>query len=94
MLIWTISTLLAIAQFGERTAHWGIHVDFHVGISAVGFCAATADEVNAGGSSIGREIMRKSTSRSSRTGTFHKELFAYSNLVDIVGELAVPGTLT
>jgi hypothetical protein len=94
VLIWTISTLFAIAQFGERTAHWGIHIDLHMRISAVGFCATTTREVNAGGRSVGRKIMRKGTSRSSRTGTFHEELFAYSNLVDIVGELAVPRTLT
>lgn len=93
MLIWTIGTLLAEAQLGERNAYWSIQVDFYVGISAVGFCATTTDEVNAGGSSIGRKVMRKSTCGSRGAGTFHKELLAYSNLVDIVGELAIPGTL-
>lgn len=94
MLIWTISTRFAITQFGERAAHWGVQVDLYMGIAAVGFCAAATDEVNAGGGSIGREVMRKSTSRSSSTGTFHKKLFAHSNLVDIVSELAVSGTLS
>lgn len=90
----TVKSLLTPAQLGERTANRGIQVDLHVRITAVGFCAAAPDEVNAGGRSIWRKIMRKSTSRSSRTDTFHEELFAHSNLVDIVGEFAISGTLT
>lgn len=94
MLVGTVSSCFAIAQLGEGSADWSIQADFNVRVAAVGFFAATTNEVDAGGCSIGRKVMRKGTSRSSRTNTLMQECLAKCNLVDIVGELAVSSTLT